>query len=106
MRTLYGTHVSMSSERVHRLPEQTLRMFVSHVQDDWVDLLRALKFECYRAGHDSTGQTLFILNYGRHLPVPVNRAIGENVPATNNFVRVMSKAIQDATCNLVRAQQR
>ena len=113
---LCGTKVSMSSafhpesdgqtERVNRTLEQTLRMFVSPAQDDWDVLLPAVEFACNSAVHDSTGQTPFVLNYGRQLPAPVDRAVGDDVPAAHDFVGAMRKAIEDAKHNLVKAQQR
>ena len=116
MMTLCGTHISMSfafhpesdglTERVNCTLEQMSRMFVSLALDNWDDLLPAVEFACNSAVHDSTRQTPFALNYGRQLPAPVDRAIGDNVPAANDFVGAMRKAIEDAERYLVRAQQR
>jgi hypothetical protein len=111
---LCGTRMSMSSafhpesdgqtERVNRTLEQTLRMFVSPAQDDWDDLLPAVEFACNSAVHDSTGQTPFVLNYGRQLQAPVDLAVGDEVPAANDFVGVMRQVIEDAKQNQLKAE--
>ena len=114
--SLLGTRLSMSSafhpesdgqtERVNRTLEQMLRMFVSPAQDDWDVLLPAVEFACNSAVHDSTGETPFVLNYGRQLPAPVDRAVGDVVPAADDFVGEMRRALESAKSHLLKSQQR
>ena len=75
-------------------------------QEDWDYPIHMVKFACKGAVHDKTGQTPFVLNHERQLPAPMDRAVGDDVHAANDFVGAMCETIEVAECNMVKAQQR
>ena len=48
---------------------------------------------------------MFVLNHERQLPAPMDRAVGNNVQAANDFVGAMCETTEVAECNMVKAQQ-
>ena len=65
-----------------------------------------VNFACKGAVHDKTEQKTFVLNHERQLPAPMDRAVGDDVQAANDFVGAMCETIEVAECNMVKAQQR
>ena len=51
---------------------------------------------------DKTRKTLFVLKHERQLPAPVDRAVGDDVPAANDFVGAMSETIDIAKRHMVK----
>ena len=91
--------------RANRTLEQMLRVLVAPAQDDWVELPPAIEFVSSSAVHD-TEQTPYVLNFGRQLPTPMDRAVGDVVLAAYDFVGAVLRAMDDAEHNMEKAQLR
>ena len=64
--TAYHPQTDGLNERSHQETEQFLAAFVNYHQDDWSDWLDIAEFTQNDHIHNSTKQTPFFLNYGRH----------------------------------------
>ena len=49
-----------------------------------------------------TRKTLFVLKHERQLPASLDRVVGDDVPAANDFVGAMCETIDIAKCNMVK----
>jgi transposase InsO family protein len=54
------------TERINRILEQYLRLYVNYLQDDWSDFLPMAEFAYNNSFHTSIGMTPFYANYGYH----------------------------------------
>jgi len=70
--TAYHPQTDGQTERVNRVLEDTLRHFVSPLQDDWHRLLSAVEFAINNAKHESHRMTPFFMNYGYHPATPLS----------------------------------
>jgi transposase InsO family protein len=72
MSTAYHPQTDGQTERLNRVLEDMLRMYVSQSQDDWDEKLACAEFAINNNDHESTGKTPFLLNYGFHPRVPAD----------------------------------
>jgi hypothetical protein len=115
---LLGTRLALSTshhpetdgqtERANRTLEDMLRPFVSIHHDDWDEYLTAAEFAYNDSLQASTGHTPFFLNTGQHplTPASLLRPQSTTTPATDDFLRTIAMALQDARQHLVTAQNR
>jgi hypothetical protein len=96
MSTAYHPQTDGQTERVNRVMEDMLRMYVSTDQTDWDDKLACAEFAMNNADHESTGTTPFMLNYGHHPPLPTTLLPSTRVPAVTTFVQRMQRLISEA----------
>jgi len=98
------------SERMIRLLQESLRHFVCYTQNDWDKYLQLATFAINNADSQSTGQSPFYLNYGRHprhpsgisdLPSALHLS-----PAALDFTSNLQQALKCAKGCLLSAQQR
>ena len=82
-----------------------MRVCVAPARDDGDELPPVVEFVSNFGVHDSTEQTPCVLNSGRQLPPPMDRAVGDEVPAAYDFVGAVLRAI-DAEHNMEMAQLR
>ena len=94
--TAYHPQTDGQTERVNRVLEDMLRMYVSSNQTDWDTKLSCAEFAINNADHESTGTTPFMLNYGHHPYLPVTLLPEVRVPSANGFVQRMQRLINEA----------
>lgn len=66
MSTAYHPQTDGQTERVNQSLEQYLRCYVDYNLEDWSRLLSTAEFAYNNQAHESTKQTPFYLEYGRH----------------------------------------
>lgn len=110
MSTAYHPQSDGQTERANRTLEEMLRAFVDQQHSDWDLHLAMCEFAVNNATQESTGETPFFLNYGRH-PVSPSSMLREFVPASsspaaNTFIAAKTEALALATQQLAAAQRR
>ncbi len=95
MSTAYHPQTDGQTERVNRVLEDMLRMYVSSCQTDWDEKLSCAEFAINNADHESTGTTHFMLNYGYHPYLPVSLLPNVRVPSASSFVQRMQRLINE-----------
>ena len=96
MSTAYHPQTDGQTERVNRVLEDMLRMYVAKSQDDWDEKLTCAEFAINNSDHESTGFTPFVLNYGYHPRVPIGVLPAGKVPAATDFVQRMQRLVNEA----------
>jgi len=83
-------------------------MFVNSTQDDWDEYLPFVEFAYNNATQDSTGNTPFVLNHGRHPLTPAKRQGRSPDPGPGaRSLRVrMHTLLEEAKTCLTRAEAR
>jgi transposase InsO family protein len=104
MSTAFHPQTDGQTERANRTLEEMLRHYVSPNQDDWDLKLPCAEFAVNNAVKQATGFSPFYLNYGRHPRGPVTVSMDTNIPAANEFVTGLNKAISQAKDSLISAQ--
>jgi hypothetical protein len=112
--TAYHPQTDGQTERTNRVMEDTLRHYVSPLQNTWDKLLPMVEFAINNSRQDSTQETPFFLNYGRHPNTPFSvqfpkrktAAPAEKVPAALRIAEDMQHALQKAKQCLEAARQR
>jgi len=104
MSTAFHPETDGQTERTNRTLEEMLRHYVSPSQDDWDLKLPCAEFAVNNSAKASTGFSPFYLNYGRHPRGPATAVMDTNIPAANEFVSGLNKAISLAKDSLVSAQ--
>ena len=100
------------TERVNRVMEDMLRHFVSPTQDDWDKYLPIVEFAINGSKHESTRETPFFLNYGRHphtpftVLLPQSQGSSASMPAVQKMTDDMYLTLRDAKQYLRAAQDR
>ena len=113
---LLGTHLYMSTafhpqtdgqtERMNRVLEETLRHYISPIQDDWDEHLTLIEFAINNSKQRSTGVTPFHLNGAKQPRVPVDLHLKSKVPAADQYQKVMRERLICAKKCLMAAQER
>lgn len=106
MSTAFHPQTDGQTERVNRVLEDMLRHYVSPVQDDWDEHLDCAEFAVNNAWQESVRNTPFFLNFGQHPRTPSGGSAGSQVPAANDFVNRLEKALSTAKLSLRAAQDR
>lgn len=96
MSTAYHPQTDGQTERVNRVLEDMLRMYVAKSQDDWDEKLVCAEFAINNSDHESTGSSPFLLNYGFHPHLPVAILPNRRVPGASDFVQGMQRLINEA----------
>jgi transposase InsO family protein len=94
--TAYHPQTDGQTERVNRVLEDMLRMYVSRSQTDWEDKLACAEFAVNNSEHVSTGVSPFFLNYGHHPYLPVSLLPNHRVPGATAFAQKMQRLIAEA----------
>jgi hypothetical protein len=101
----YHPQTDGQTERMNREVGKFLRMFTNFQQDNWVNWLPLAEFTYNNAINESTGQTPFYLNKGRHprtLPTDLTITPGT---AAEEFLDNIRKAIEAAEESLRKAKE-
>jgi hypothetical protein len=104
MSTAYHPRSNGQVERVNQSLEQYLRVYCSHQQDDWKELLPFAQFSHNNSVHASTGQSPFYANYGQHptaAPKVTERPAG---PDSESRVRQIQRVHTDIASAMSKAQ--
>jgi hypothetical protein len=96
MSTAYHPQTDGQTERVNRVLEDMLRMYVAKSQDDWDEKMVCAEFAINNSDHESTGSSPFLLNYGFHPHLPVAILPNRRVPGASDFVQSMQRLINEA----------
>ena len=73
--TAYHPQTDGQTEVMNRTVEDYLRSYSATVQDDWDQQLSLAEFAINNAKNESTKETPFFLNYGRHVVTPLSYEI-------------------------------
>ncbi|EEB89307.1 hypothetical protein MPER_12608 [Moniliophthora perniciosa FA553] len=104
--TAYHPQTDGQTERVNQELEEYLRLFVSHRQDDWDELLPLAEFSYNNHIHSSTQQTPFMLDTGRNprMGFEPNQPPSE-AESVNQFKQRMQAGLEEAKAALDKAKQ-
>ncbi|EGD76334.1 hypothetical protein PTSG_11674 [Salpingoeca rosetta] len=99
------------TERTNRTMEQTLRHYVNYRMDNWDSLLPVVEFALNNSKSDSTGQSPFFLETGRHPIIPATLVTRQAIrrtdtPAAEDFVVRLKSIITAARDALAQAQDK
>src|SRR3984893_10438264 len=99
--TAFHPQTDEQTEQVNQEIEVYLHAYVDHLQDDWAEWLSTAEFTLNNHEHLATGQTLFFLDYGRHLwnggihpPSDVNPAADEWMAKLTESQRAAKEAME------------
>ena len=94
------------TERVNQILEDYLRFFVSHRQNDWVDLLPMAEFAYNNSVSASTGVSPFLMQYGSHPRMTANMPRSEQVPAAEELATKLKSISEEASAMLKISAER
>ena len=107
MSTAFHLQKNGQMERVNRILEDMLRHFMSPTQNNWNMYLFLVEFAYNNAWQESIRTTPFILNYGQHPLIPLNRGINRcHALAAKDFAQSMLSIIQEAKKHLLATQNK
>ncbi len=103
--TAYYPQTDGQTERVNQEVEKYLRIFVNHLQDDWVEWLSLAAFAHNNRVHSATGKSPFEVNYGYNAEIlPGTKPKAPfRTPASTTFVSEMQKIHEEAKQALEKA---
>ena len=107
--TAYHPQTDGQTERMNKVLEDFIRHYISPQQNDWDELLPLAEFAINNAYQESTGNTPFFLNFGRHPRIPTDANLAKKPskdPAATNYIGDVEKALAKAKKCLEAAQQR
>ena len=106
MSTAYHPQTDGQTERVNQSLEQYLRIFCSHRQDDWAQLLSTAEFSYNNAAHESTGLSPFFVEYGWNPRMAPDVKEGLKHPSLEDIFRDRAEAREQAEASLTLAAER
>src|SRR3954468_18647509 len=98
--TAFHPQTDGQMEHTNRTLEQMLRITVNYQQNDWDEQLPALEFAYNNSVNNSTKETPFFLDNGKHPNVPdnlISPKIPVNIPTVDEFLQKMQNIIKIAT---------
>lgn len=102
--TAYHPQSDGQTERVNQILENYLRNYVSHRQDNWVELLPLAEWSYNNHASSTTGQSPFMLWYGEHPQFHPGAAREERVPAAEELAKKI-KDISEETKAMINIAQ-
>ena len=106
MSTAYHPQTDGQTERVNQSLEQYLRIFCSHRQDDWAQLLPTAEFAYNNATHESTGLSPFFVEYGYHPRMAPDVKEVLDHPSLEDLFRDRTEAREQAKASIALAAER
>lgn len=104
--TAHHLQTDGQTERVNQEIEQYLRLFISHHQDDWVDLLSTGEFSYNNKISASTQMTPFRANIGFDPRMGIEPTRLSKNLAAEDFVKKMEKTHEETKSALVKAHDK
>lgn len=104
--TAYHPQTDGQTKQVNQEIEQYLWLFISHHQDDWVDLLPSTEFSYNNKISASTQITPFVANIGRNPRMGFEPTCPSIVEATGDIVTRMKKVHKETQLALIKAQDK
>jgi len=106
--TAYHPQSDGQTERTNRILEEMLRHYVSPQQDNWDTLLSCAEFAINNSYQESIKTTPFKLNTGREPRTKLSWSLKtpSKLPAVEEYISSMQKALASAKSALHSAQQR
>ncbi len=103
--TAWHPQTDGQTERVNQEVEKYLRIFVNHLQDDWVEWLSLAAFAHNNRTHSATGKSPFEVNYGYNTNIPPGAKLQAPfwTPASTMFISQMQKIHAEAKWALEKA---
>ncbi len=103
--TTWHPQTDGQTEQVNQEVEKYLRIFVNHLQDDWVEWLSLTAFAHNNRTHSATGKSPFEVNYGYNANVlsGAKPQTPFRTPALTTFVLQMQKIHAEAKRALEKA---
>ena len=94
------------TERVNQILEDYLRFFVSHRQNDWVQMLPMAEFAYNNSVSASTGVSPFKMMYGSHPRMTADMPRSESVPAAEELAKTLKQISEEANAMLKMSSDR
>ncbi len=107
MSTAFHPQTDGQTERVNAVVEQLLRNLVNQPMTNWEKQLPLVSFAINNSKAESTGQTPFFLNFGKHPRAPADAhrlQIEDKVPAVGQVLTEMYDTLDSVKVLLKRAQ--
>ena len=101
--TMYHPQTQGQVENNNKWMEMYLRMFCSHWQDDWVDLLLTAEF-AYNNHHPLIDMTPFSVNYGYHLTLMNVPSAGQS-GETDEQIWQIHETQEECKCAIEQSQE-
>ncbi len=98
--TAYHPETDGQSERINQIVEDYLRFFISHRQNDWVELLPIAEFKYNNTVSNSTGQSPFMMMYGYHPSFTISSPKEELIPAAETLATRLREIHEEAEAML------
>jgi len=89
--TVYHSQSDRQKERINQEIGMFLQHYVNYQQDDWTEWIVVMEFHYNNKKHVATGQTPFILNFGRHF-WKGNLKIQIEIPKLEEFLMKLQKS--------------
>ena len=104
--TAYHPQSDGQTERANQIVENYLRLYVSHRQDNWVELLPMAEFAYNNSKNESTGYSPFFIWYGLHPQFTIETPRTEVVPAANELAKQLKDISEEANAMIAIARDR
>ena len=102
--TAYHPQSDGQAERINQETGTFLQHYVNYQQDDWTEWIAAAEFHYSDKKHAATGQTPFVLNFGRH-PWKGNLEIQMKIPKLEEFLIKLQRSRKEAMKSTEAAQK-
>ena len=102
--TAYHLQTDSQTERINQEIGTFLWHYVNYQQDDWTKWIAAAKFYYNNTKHAATGQTPFVLYFGRH-PWKGNLEVQMEIPKLEEFLIKLQRSWEKATESIKAAQE-
>ena len=100
----YYPQTDGQTERINQEVGTFLQHYVNYQQDDWTEWLVAVEFQYNNKKHVATEQTLFELNFRRHL-WKGNLVVQTEFPKLEEFLIGLQRSWKEATKSIKVAQK-
>ena len=100
----YYPQTDGQTERINQEVGTFLQHYVNYQQDDWTEWLVAVEFQYNNKKHVATEQTLFELNFRRHLWKD-NLVVQTEFPKLEEFLIGLQRSWKEATKSIKAAQK-
>ena len=100
----YHSQMDGQIERINQEIGTFLQHYVNYKQDDWTEWIVVAKFHYNNKKHAAMGQTLFVLNFERHL-WKGNLEVQIEIPKLEEFLMGLERSWEEAMKAMEAAQE-